>query len=543
MRHCITSVVEVYFHYFIPLINFSMKYFFNKEKTPDDFLFFTACFCISFLIFFFRNPDPFINPILYTEDGLYIGGILNLGFWQTVSSSRTDYIAFFNVFLTQISLWLNTIIYRGNIADIPQSMALISYAFFAFVATLPCLLFKHRLSNAAILVSILWCSLFPLGQSDQEVIGRISNIGYSFFYVAFLLSYYRLSNTGNQLESIEESNSSKRILIIMLVDISLIACAMTNPVVYLLIPTTLLSYFTYSHQNRLNFIRKDHVTFISLCASLSFLAYIALTRIHISNLHSASNYLDMPFVYSNFVEMTLARSILYPLIYSVYHSLNDYIVILLFLAYILLFFIFSTDKWKDFYIFGFYSLMCFILSSCMFRPGLSNYFKQYSVPTYDRFYYTQNLIVIFMTIVLVNNILENRRLMIKTLKNLFIFFCMLVPCQDVTLVSTFGNSNQFKEIGNFEQNLIVSINNSLFMNLIQIEHEKFNSLTPYLYNGDFDSDNYYYLHSKAINRENGSVLVIQIYPITWSMGIPRDVAQNSVNQSKLYVSKNLMCNQ
>lgn len=56
----------------------------NRYPTYRRFFLFLVCFGISTLIFFFRNPDAFINPVFYTEDGQdYIGPIFTRGFWST----------------------------------------------------------------------------------------------------------------------------------------------------------------------------------------------------------------------------------------------------------------------------------------------------------------------------------------------------------------------------------------------------------------------------------------------------------------------------
>lgn len=133
----------------------------NKHSKHRRFALFMMCLATSFLIFFIRNPDPFINPVFYAEDGSsYVASILNRGFWFALFHARPDYYVFGNVILTEVALIINYVIYPGSILHLPQNIALISYLFYGFVATLPILLFTDKIKISYLIALALITSFF-----------------------------------------------------------------------------------------------------------------------------------------------------------------------------------------------------------------------------------------------------------------------------------------------------------------------------------------------------------------------------------------------
>jgi len=454
----------------------------NRHPVHQWLALFLVCFATSFLIFFFRNPDPFINPVFYTEDGRdYVGRILSQGFWSALFHARPDYFVFGNILLTGIALVVNNLFYSDSILYLPQTIAIVSYLFYAFVATLPILLFADRIKTSYLIALALISTFFPLHSSDFEVLGRISNVGYAFIYIAFLLIAYRLFYGINRLN--------------IAVDLLILICASTNPVVYLIFPVIYLPYLKQYFIDRvpLNRIFKNR-SFLSAVV----LGTIVLLQIGtITTTGSGLNSMDVPFDFSNAIEMLIARSMLYPVIYSVYSRMNDLSVILLFTVIVIGFIRLASKNNYGLYIFGFYSLVTFTISAARFRPVLSSALNNYSTTWPDRYYYGQNLLVTFLIILLFNDISD--RVKLPSVRKALLVGMLVIFLADFQKISTYGQpAFSLREIGNFEQTLVAA------------------------------------LKEKEALSINDEFIELPIYPPpTWKMTIPRDLAEKSAARGKL----------
>jgi len=470
----------------------------NRYPTYRRFFLFLVCFGISTLIFFFRNPDAFINPVFYTEDGQdYIGPIFTRGFWSTFFTTHRGYHTFGNILLSGLAVVINNIFRAGDILYLPQSIAIVSYMFYALVATLPVLLLSNKIRSHYLVALALISSFFPLNGSDYEVIGRISNVGYAFFYIAFVLVAYRIF-------------CIRRSYFVFLIDFALFLCANTNPVVFLLIPTIYIQYAKsiLIDKAEFNIVRKNPTFISAIILSISLL----LQGVNVflgGALDQQPGYLDSPFVYSNAIEMLIARSILYPIIHPIYAYFNDAITILFFAFLIVGFVLFSKKANYGLYALGFYALFTFTIMAAIFRPGLSEVFQDYQgIPgLWARFYYGQNLLAIFLIVLLFHDIASRIKLLASC--RLLMLLMLAIFLVGWSGVSSYGNpSHPMRDIGNFEQTLIAALSERRFVNAF----------------GILDS--------------NGRFLEIPIYPTKtdhlWTIVIPRELAEKSVaNQGPL----------
>ncbi|MCO4108943.1 hypothetical protein KGH51_21945, partial [Citrobacter freundii] len=70
-------------------------------------------FIFGVLLLVLRYTDPFLNPILYAEDGVWVGQGLSYGWINTVFHARSDYFTVYNI----LGLYISTIIssfFTGN---------------------------------------------------------------------------------------------------------------------------------------------------------------------------------------------------------------------------------------------------------------------------------------------------------------------------------------------------------------------------------------------------------------------------------------------
>lgn len=232
-----------------------------------------------------------------------------------------------------------------------------------------------------------------------------------------------------------------------------------------------------------------------ILGSLIFLLLIVKVLIISPVLSPPKGHLDSSFIFSNAIEMFLARSMFYPVIYPIYKRMNDISVILISAFIFVGFFKFSSKQNYGLYIFGFYSLAIFTLAAAIFRPGLSGMLNNYSSTFPDRYYYGQNLLATFLTVLLFHDISSRLKTSFRRKACLAIMLIVfLAGWQDV---STYGHpADPLREIGNFEQTLVATL-----------KEKRFSDTTQFI--------------------------ELPIYPPPWKMTIPKELAEKSVAQGKL----------
>ena len=108
----------------------------NKFYISSDFLLAIAVFVLSIFNFVIRNLDAFNFPILYAEDGVWVGKILINGFWDTALNARSEFPVLGLVLLQKISLVINALIYSGNLFKLPIIIGVVSAAFLSIPVAL-----------------------------------------------------------------------------------------------------------------------------------------------------------------------------------------------------------------------------------------------------------------------------------------------------------------------------------------------------------------------------------------------------------------------
>lgn len=147
--------------------------------------------------------------------------------------------------------------------------------------------------------------------------------------------------------------------------------------------------------------------------------------------------------------------------------------------------------------------------AAIFRPGLSEVFQDYQgIPgLWARFYYGQNLLAIFLIVLLFHDIAS--RIKLLAYRRLLMLLMLAIFLVGWSGVSSYGNpSHPMRDIGNFEQTLVAALSERRFVD------------------------------ASGILDTNGRFLEIPIYPTKtdhlWTIVIPRELAEKSVvNQGKL----------
>lgn len=356
-------------------------------RFPEKYWVPAVLFVIGLMVIGVRNPDPFLNPILYTEDGAWLGLAFSKGWLYTFFNARSDYLVWGNLFLLWGAETCSNLICGNALVCLPQSIGLLSLAFFSGIATFAFFATRDAASVAVRLLLFALLLLLPLGDSSNEILGRLSNIGYMFVLLALLLISYR---------EMQVSASSRYIA-----DAVLILAAATNPVVILLIVMYLVWRF---YRAGVREWRRDLVLLLGVGLVGMLVAYKMFTQ-----QHSVITGVLHP---ENLVEVGIARAILYPLVFPYYTALTNSSTVTLFLlwvAFVMLAVLRSHGRAKVFMAYSAVALITFWASTLVMRPSLTQLLSGYDHTFPDRYFMGLNAIVLVITLVGASSLLKDSK--------------------------------------------------------------------------------------------------------------------------------------
>ena len=358
----------------------------NKFYISSDFLLAIAVFVLSIFNFVIRNLDAFNFPILYAEDGVWVGKILINGFWDTALNARSEFPVLGLVLLQKISLVINALIYSGNLFKLPIIIGVVSAAFLSIPVALVVFVSDSIIGKKAKIYLIIALLTVSVGSDGGEIFGRILNLGFYFpLYqlISFLILISRRSIVGE-------------VFFVIFNVISIL----TFPVCFAIV--LLMAFVSFVYKTRDSYYRRVLLlSVISISATIYLLASIKITT------GGAGNRLDI----ENLCEFMFARMGLYPFIFGIYKYLNNAIILLFILCGML----FVKLCKKDFDKFNYPvaaiaigSFALYYLITLIFRYGLTIFLHNYDSSYPDRYYYGLNLIFVFMVVLVLNKIVSEK---------------------------------------------------------------------------------------------------------------------------------------
>lgn len=344
-----------------------------------------------------RNSDPLLNPIIYTEDGAWIGMALTKGWPYVFVNAKEGYFVWGNLLLLWASVTSSELICDDSLSCLPQSIAFFSYAFFSSVATLAYFTTKEILPLPGRIILFGLLLLIPLGDSTNEIIGRLSNIGYFCVFISALLLFNRLNSKNYN----------------WMIDILLFICAATNPVcIPLILLFLMLTYFIRQCQELKGWIRQNAILFTG-----TIIVALWIVR-RSTDIQGAP--ITGSIQLENLTEVAIARSILYPFLFWVYHSLtNAYVIILvlLFLSFLILMWKLNSDKNAKLLAgLSIFAFLIFLAFTLVMRQSLTEQLSGYQTTFPDRYFMGLNVFILFVFMVLAGGLLKQhgrRRVMGK----------------------------------------------------------------------------------------------------------------------------------
>ncbi len=334
-------------------------------------------------ILFLRNPDPILNPVVYAEDGAWAALGLREGWLQAFMLARPDYFVAVNILLLFIATKISWILSGNPLSLLAYSIAFVSYAFYAGVATLSFFTIR-RVGNIffALLAFLLFLHL-PLGDTQNEIIGRVAQVGFFMPLVAMMLLFWRDTAMSGWVK--------------YFIDACLLLCAATNPVVFALV----FLYLVINFSRDVDFLACARRT-VSLTVPFALFAAVLSQRI------GGPGGVPGELVSSNLVEATLARPLLYPFTFPWYSHLNDAVAIaasLLIACVVVVSYRNSRDtQSRHLLTLASITIVAYDVATMVTRPGLTGLLSNYQTSFPDRYFMGINALTSFLAVVCISQL-------------------------------------------------------------------------------------------------------------------------------------------
>lgn len=342
-------------------------------------------------VLYLRNVHSITFPILYTEDGTWMAGLFERGFWDMLFNAKEGharYFVFINVLILQLAKTTNSLFVGDSLEFLPHLVSLYTTLFYALLAAAPLYLLRSvmRLEARVLLWALIL--LVPLGSASFEVLGRASNVGYGVLFLAFCLLVYRRTITKNPTPYVYG------------VDFLLFLCANTNPLCYPLIfvffaiQTFVSRPWSIDHFFGLFRVRPSVRSATVLCLTLvGFAAWMVLRE------KGPDSALAGDLKISTLCEAFFARAFLFAFVFPVYEHLNNSISIgLSFVAMLFLWWWLKGGATRERRL-ALYVVAIFILTisvTLISRPALTNVLNNYTTTFVDRYYFGVTYFVLLL---------------------------------------------------------------------------------------------------------------------------------------------------
>jgi hypothetical protein len=358
---------------------------------------FLAATAAATLIFFARAPAAYMEPLLFAEDWEWTSSLVTRGFWDTALHARGDYRIVGNTVL----VWLGVSIaeWCGDVLRTPRCLAVVSYVFFAAVASLPVLLLRRQLSPAGRFAAWLLACLMPLGIHSQpawsgfEILGRSVNVGYAFLFIAFVMLWYR--NT--EVRSFRGG---------LAVDAVLLICTATNPICIAMLPAAAWPSVRrwIAGREPVRDLFRDG-SFQSLC----LLAIVCLAVNGLPSSRPVGGTASPTVGFDAAVEIGLARGLLYPLVWPWYQRLSTPVTLAVAAILAAVAWRLGLPRQRPVVVAGILTVALVSAVLILRRGELAGYLDGYRTTFPDRYFLGQNLVATLLVVVWADGVGERLR--------------------------------------------------------------------------------------------------------------------------------------
>lgn len=350
---------------------------FESAVWPHKLLSVLGLLVLGMALLLTRNPDLLLDPIVFAEDGAWVGTGLTNGWLWTFVHARGDYFVTLNVAMLYLATQISLLITGNALQLLAESIVFVSLSFYSGIATLSFFVMRKAFPFLDSFMLYLLLLLIPLGFSQNEVIGRALQVGFYMPFLACLLIACRDS---------ARSQYARAGL-----DVLLITCAGTNPVVCVLIG----AYLAWETFRRKSLVSSLQANWFLLVLLIGFMLLI-VPRL------GGRGGIPGDFNIDNFIEVFLGRAVIYPFIFPWYQSFNDLRTVTVFLLWLVV----VVAGWRSsrsvsarylIILFG-VSLPIYDVITLAMRPGLTNFLSGYHTSHPDRYLMGLNVFSIALTV-------------------------------------------------------------------------------------------------------------------------------------------------
>lgn len=420
-------------------------------------------------------------------------------------------MVFGNVILLQVAFFLNTLICGKNLCYLPVFVALVQYIFFSLAALLPVACFRRDLSVKYRIMLWALILLVPLGDTGFEILGKISNTGYLFYFVALCLLYERIFN-----------HSERSHVGIILIDIVLFICCGTNESCYILVGLAfcLDVWMTYKGFPGKQKFPQNLAAWFSEFRNKAWIALGVMCSLiaayDIFFLQSGTTQLFDGGNSKNVIEF-FARALLFYFVYPFYSKLQNHVVIFVFLiilcAMIRFLVIGKTNSMQKLKLSVLVmAALLYAVIAFVFRYSLTMHLDHYTTSWVDRYYYAINITAILPAIYAAE-LLAQCRTAVKRAASACICFALVFP----PIISV-------HDLFQYDDPQTNSVHGDPFIErILQAEREADSKYTIQIdSNGWFMSVPKEYIIASQLQQRDGKLRCMDITDSNWTNGMLND---------------------
>lgn len=299
---------------------------------------------------------------------------------------------------------------------------------------------KYIINRRLLKLFYILLILIPLGDTSNEILGRISNIGYIIpvFYIFSILEY-------------EFKRMNKNVFLIIT-----LSCILTNP---LCIPLICLDIFfkgmfklKEGRNKFFDYIKENIYIILSIVSVSLIIIYRYKTGV------AGGGVLNEGFQFHALIEGIIARGIYFPFVFSHYNLLNDKISILLGIAYLVgIFMVLKKSSNRVVFLKITLTLFIYLGFTYLMRPGLTNWINGYKGTFPDRYFWSQNILSLIVIFMIFDFICSKTR----NIQNIIIIMTMTMYVSNLSELIEFSNPRMKIRTGNlFKEEVIYQYDNN-----------------------------------------------------------------------------------
>lgn len=346
----------------------------------------------GFMIIFFRAEYAIFSPVVFTEDGFWLGNRFLCYDYGYALYCRYDYLIFGNILMIQLAFYITRLFWGYSLLQYPVVLAVLSFVFFDLLAFSTVFYLKRLLSFFSRVILFYSILLLPMGEAVCEMYGRASNIGYGCFFIGFVVMLWFLFD--------KEQGLLKRQMSFAV----LLFCAMTNPGTYLLLGLVFVHEFWSRWRDG---SLRDILPWVGLSLATLPLMYYGSRRV--KDILLVAYGFDMDAGLQAAAQITVnwaeaveffCRSCLYSFVWPVYTAMTDKLSIGLLVVFVL--FLLAAGYYADWLdrrmlMVTSGGLLFFSVITLLMRPNLTaSSLHGYATSYPDRYFYVQNLLVLLL---------------------------------------------------------------------------------------------------------------------------------------------------